>query len=71
MKAQKSKRETNSTYYCAEAVIAIWVLGVIGYCIYQSKTPKDKPRETSVHRPKETSNKFNMDSVIKMDKKSI
>ena len=34
MKAQKSESETNLTYYGAGAVIAIEVLGVIGYYVY-------------------------------------
>ena len=42
MRAQR-ERETNLTYYGAESVVAIGVLGVIRYYIYQSKTHKDKP----------------------------
>ena len=38
MKAHESESKNNLTYY-----VAIGVLGVIGYYIYQSKTPKDKP----------------------------
>ena len=43
----KAQSESNITYYGAEAVVAITVLGVIGYYVYQSKTPK----ETPVHQP--------------------
>ena len=45
---------------------------------HQSKTPMDQPKETPVQQPaglaqvpKETSDKFDMDKAIKMDKKSI
>ena len=34
MKAQKRESETNLTYYGAGAVVAVGVLGVIGYYIY-------------------------------------
>ena len=68
MKAQKSKSESNRTYYSAGAVVAIGVLGVIGYYIYQSKTPKDQPNESPVHQPagpmqalKETPDEFDME----------
>ena len=50
MKAQKSKSETNLTYYGAETVVAIGVLSIIGYYVYQSKTSK----ESSVNQPKES-----------------
>ena len=65
LKAQR-ERETKLTYYGAGAVVAIGVLGVIGYCIYQSKTPKEtpvnQPKEAPVNQPKETpANKFDMD----------
>ena len=42
-KAQ-SESETNLTYYGAGAVVAIGLLGVISYYVYQSKTPKDQPK---------------------------
>ena len=71
MKAQKGKSENNLTYYGTEAVVAIGVLGIIGYYVYQSKTLQDKPKEALVHGPKETPDKFNMDWVIKRDKKTI
>ena len=45
----KAQNEPNITYYGAGAVVAIGVLGVIGY-VYQCKTHK----ETPVHQPKET-----------------
>ena len=54
MKTQISENETNLTYYGAGAVVATGVLGVISYCIYQSKTHKDQPKQTPVNRPKET-----------------
>ena len=57
MKAQKSESKTNLTYYGTGAVVAIGVLGVISYYIYQSKTHKDKPKESPVLRPKETPDK--------------
>ena len=65
-KAQKSENETKLTHYGAGAIVAIGVLGVIGYYIYQSKTPKEtlihQPKKTSVQRPEETpANKFEMD----------
>ena len=66
MKVQKSESETKLTYYGAGAVVAIGVLGVIGYDVYQSKThpenPVNQPKETPVQRPKETpANKFYID----------
>ena len=62
MKAQKSESKTNLTYYGTGAVIAIRVLGVIGYYLYQSKTHVDQPKEAPVCQPKETpANKFDMD----------
>ena len=39
----KARSESNMTYYGAGAVVAIGVLGVIGYYIYQSNTPKETP----------------------------
>ena len=60
LKAQR-ERETYLTYYGAGAVVAIGMLGVISYYLYQSKTPKDQPEESPVHRTKETQGKFNMD----------
>ena len=45
----KTQSESNITYYGAGVVVAIGVLGVIGYYVYQSKTPK----ETPVHQSKE------------------
>ena len=54
IKAQKSENETNLTYYGTGAVVAIGVLGVISYCIYQSKTPVNQPKETPVQQPKKT-----------------
>ena len=65
LKAQR-ERETKLTYYGAGAVIAIGVLGVISYYVYEFKTPKEtpvnQPKESPVHQPKETSaNKFDMD----------
>ena len=73
MKTQKIETETKLTYYGAGAVITVGLLGVIGYCVYQSKTTKDKPKESPlyqpkeapVHQPKETPDKFDMDWVIK------
>ena len=69
----KTQSESNITYYGAGVVVAIGVLGVIGYYVYQSKTPKETPvhqsKEAQAQRPKETpANKFLMD---KMDKKSV
>ena len=65
MKTRKSKSETKLTYYSAGAVVAIGVLGIIGYYVYQSKTPEENPvnqsKESLVHQPKETPDKFNMD----------
>ena len=58
----KAQSETNITYNGARAVVAIGVLGVISYYIYQSKTPVHKPKETLVQPPKKTPvNKFDMD----------
>ena len=45
----KAQSESNITYYGAGAVIAIGVLGVIGYYVYQSKTPVHQPKEALVH----------------------
>ena len=66
MKAKKSESEINLTYYGTGAVVAIGDLGIIGYYVYQSKTPKEnpvnQPKETPVNRPKETPvKKFDMD----------
>ena len=61
----KAQSETNITYYGAGAVVAIGVLGVISYYVYQSKTPVHKPKETPVQQLKKTpANKFDMDQVI-------
>ena len=62
----KAQSESNITYYGAGAVLAIGVLGIIGYYVYQSKTPKEtlihQPKETPVQWPKKTpANKFEMD----------
>ena len=65
----KAQRETSLACYGAGAVVAVGVLGVISYYVYQSKTPKDKPKESLVyqpkeaplHRHKETPDKFSMD----------
>ena len=46
----KAQNESFITYYGVGAVVAIGVLGTIGYYFYQSKTPK----ETPVYQPKET-----------------
>ena len=46
----KAQSESNIIYYGAGTVVAIEVLGVIGYYVYQSKTHK----ETPVHQTKDT-----------------
>ena len=56
--AQKSESETNLTYY--GAVVAIGMLGVISYYVYQFKTPVNQPKESPVHQRKRTPDKFNM-----------
>ena len=48
LKAQR-ERETKLPYYGAGVAIAIALLGVISYYVYQSKTPKDQPKESQVH----------------------
>ena len=50
-KAQRES-ENSLTYYGAGAVVAIGVLDVIGYHIYQYNS-KDQPKEALVHQPKE------------------
>ena len=53
LRAQKIESKTKlalGQYYGTGVVIAVGVLGVIGYYVYKSKTPK----ETPVHQPKET-----------------
>ena len=50
LKAQR-EREAKLTYYGTGAVVAI---GVLGDSCYQ-------PKESPVHQPKETLNKFNID----------
>ena len=61
----KAQSESNITYYGAGAVVAIGVLDVTGYYVYQSKTPEEnlvnQPKESLVHRPKETPDKYDMD----------
>ena len=62
----KAQSESKITYYGAGSVVDIGVLCLIGYYIYQSKTPKEipvrQPKETPVHQPKETqANKFEME----------
>ena len=53
-----AQSESNITYYGTGTVVAIGVLGVLGYYVYQPKTPK----ETLVHWPEKTpANKFEMD----------
>ena len=60
--AHKSENETNLTYYSAGAIVAIGVLGGIGYYIYKSKTPVNQTNEAPVHQPKETpANKSEME----------
>ena len=49
MKVQKNERESKITYYGAGAVVAIGVLGVIGYYVYKSKTPVHQSKESPVH----------------------
>ena len=65
LKAQKSKSRTNLPYYGAGAVVAIGLLGVISYYVYQSKTPKNNPanqsKEAPVYQPKNITDKSNMD----------
>ena len=46
----KAQSESNIAFYGTAAIVAIGVLGAIGYYFYQSETPQ----ETSVHQPKET-----------------
>ena len=53
MKVQR-EIETKITYYGAGAILAIGVLGVIGYYAYQSRTPVNQTNETPA-------NKFEMD----------
>ena len=62
----KAQSESNIIYYGAGAVVAIGVLGTIGYYVYQSKTPKEtpvhQPKGIPVQGPKKTpANKFEMD----------
>ena len=62
----KAKSESKLTYYGTGAVVALGVLGVISYYVYQSKTPTETPvhqtDKTPVQRLKETPvNKFDMD----------
>ena len=54
MKTQKSKSETQPTYYGAGGIVAIGVLGVIDCYICQSKIPQNKPEESPVNQPKES-----------------
>ena len=60
-KAQNSESKTNLTYYGAGAVVAVGVLGVIGYYVYQSRTLVKQPKEAPVYQLKETPDKFNME----------
>ena len=48
MKTQRES-ETKLTYYGARSVIAIGVVGIISYYVYQSKTPE----ETTVNQTNE------------------
>ena len=53
-KSESKQVEPKLTYYGIGAMVAIGVLGILGYCIYQSKkTPKKTPvyqtNETPVH----------------------
>ena len=57
MKTQKSESEAKLSYYSVGAIVATGVLGVIGYYIYQSKTPKENPVKGQLQRfPKLISN---------------
>ena len=47
---RKAQSESNITCYVAVAIIAIGMLGVISYYVYQFKTSKENP----VHQQKET-----------------
>ena len=62
---ETQKSETKQTYYSTGAVVAIGVLGITGYYIYQFNTPKEtKVNQTNkamVHQCKENPDKFNMD----------
>ena len=60
-KAQNSESETNLTYYAAGVVVAIGVLGVIGYYVYQSRTLVNQCKKAPVYQLKETPDKFNME----------
>ena len=62
----KGQSEPKLSSYGTGAIVAIGVLGISGYYVYQSKTPKKNPvhqtNEALVHRPKETpANKFEME----------
>ena len=62
----KAQSESNITWYGTGAIVAIGVLGAIGYYFYQSKTPKEtpvhQPKENSVQQPKKTpARKFEID----------
>ena len=66
LKAQKSESETKLTYYSTGEIMTIGVLGILGYYVHQSKTPKEnlvnQTNEASVHWPREApDNKFEMD----------
>ena len=63
--SSKERSETKLTYYSTGAIVATGVLGIIGYYIYQYKTPKEasvnQPKEIPVQQPKKTPDKFDMD----------
>ena len=54
----KVQSEPKLTYYNTGAVVAIGALGILGYYVYQLKTPKEtqlhQTNRTPVHQPKET-----------------
>ena len=62
-KGQKIENEpklTLSQYYGVGAVIAIGALGILGYCIYQSKKGDTQPKEGDVTSEPQA-NKFEME----------
>ena len=59
--AQKSKAEPISQYYSIGAVLAVGVIGDLGYYLYRTKKPQQLSHPEPPQQPRPQNNKFEMD----------